>query len=398
MSFSVKPPNTLLSRNQAYPFLLLLTAAISVGLQGWKTLFSNFAVEVVKIDGFWIGLTESLREIPGLLSLIVVYFLYLFREDRLMSHSSLLLGAGILFAGFFPYKIGLLSATLIMSVGFHFAETCRQSLVLQCFTHSESAGAFGYIRSITAISNIAAGIMIYVMAYFASIEVTLIIIGLIVLAGACYSYKMKFPLEKIGGQKKVIIFRKRYWLFYLLNFLSGSRRQIFMVFSILLLVQHYAFSLQAIAVIFIAGNIFNSLMAEKLSRKIDDLGERKILIYESIIGLIIFLTYAFVNNGYIMATLNVIDSVVFSFLIAVKTYLHKVADRPDIAASTAMGFTFNHIAAVFFPLFGGFLWMYDYRLPFILGAVLCVLSLLCANLIDLPRLQPLKQLEAVEEI
>ena len=104
------------------------------------------------------------------------------------------------------------------------------------------------------------------------------------------------------------------------------------------------------------------------------------------------MAYAFIESGYFVAALNVVDSVVFGFLIAVKTYLHKVADRADIAASTAMGFTFNHIAAVVFPFFGGILWMYDYRLPFILGAILSVISLLCANLIKLPQLQIAKHI------
>ena len=373
--------------NKAYPFLLLLTAAVSFALQGWRTLFSNFAVHVVKADGFWIGLIESFREVPGLLSCIVVYFLYLFREDRLMSHAAFVLGLGVMITGLFPFKMGLLTATLVMSIGFHFAETCRQSLVLQCFKIEESAGAFGYIRSVTAISNIAVGVLIYLFAYFATMGNTLIIIGVVAMLASLYSYFMKFPLERIGGQRKRMVVKRKYWLFYLLSFLAGSRRQIFIVFSVLLLVQHYNFSVKGIAIIFIASNILNVFMAERLSRKIDSLGERKILVFESIIAFSIFMIYAFVDNAYLAASLNIVDSVVFSFLIAIKTYLHKIADRPDIASSTAVGFTFNHIAAVIFPLVGGIMWMYDKRIPFIIGGILSIVSLLCANLIKLPRLQ-----------
>lgn len=373
--------------NKAYPFLLLLTAAVSIGLQGWRTLFSNYAVHVVKADGLWIGLIESVREVPGLLSCLVVYFLYLFREDKLMSHSTLILGLGVMITGLLPFKMGLLTATLVMSIGFHFAETCRQSLVLQCFELDQSAGAFGYIRSVTAMSNIGVGLLIYIFAFFASMSATLITIGMIVVLVAIYSYFMKFPTEKIGGQRKKMVVKKKYWLFYLLNFLAGSRRQIFIVFSVLLLVQKYDFTVKGIAVLFICSNLLNTFMAERLSRKIDDLGERKILILESVIAFSIFMTFAFVENGYLAASLCVVDSVVFSFLIAIKTYLHKIADRPDIASSTAVGFTFNHIAAVLFPIIGGIMWMYDKRIPFIIGAILSIISLLCANLIKLPRLQ-----------
>lgn len=373
--------------NKAYPFLLLLTAAVSIGLQGWRTLFSNYAVHVVKADGFWIGLIESVREIPGLLSCVVVYFLYLFREHKLMSHSTLILGLGVLITGLFPFKMGLLTATLVMSIGFHFAETCRQSLVLQCFELDESAGAFGYIRSVTAMSNIGVGLLIYAFTFFASMSATLVTIGMIAMLVALYSYFMKFPTEKTGGQRKKMVVKRKYWLFYLLNFLAGSRRQIFIVFSVLLLVQKYNFTVKGIAVLFICSNFFNAFMAERLSRKIDELGERKILVFESIIAFSIFMAYAFIDNGYLAASLCVVDSVVFSFLIAIKTYLHKIADRPDIASSTAVGFTFNHIAAVVFPIIGGIMWMYDKRIPFIIGGALSIISLLCANLIKLPRLQ-----------
>ena len=304
-----------------------------------------------------------------------------------MSHATLILGLGVLMTGLFPCKMGLLTSTLVMSIGFHFAETCRQSLVLQCFELDESAGAFGYIRSVTAVSNIGVGVLIYVFAFFTSMSVTLIAIGMVAVLAAIYSYFIDFPTEKTGGQRKKMIMKRKYWLFYLLNFLAGSRRQIFIVFSILLLVQHYKFSVKAIAVIFIASNVFNTFMAEKLSKKIDDLGEKTILILESIIAFSIFVIYAFIDNAYLAALLCVVDSVVFSFLIAIKTYLHKVADRPDIASSTAVGFTFNHVAAVVFPLIGGMLWMCDKRIPFIIGAVLSLISLLCANLIKLPRLQ-----------
>jgi hypothetical protein len=45
----------------------------------------------------------------------------------------------------------------------------------------------------------------------------------------------------------------------------------------------------------------------------------------------------------------------------------------------AMGFTINHIAAVVLPAVGGFLWMVDYRIPFVGGAVLALISLLAVQ-------------------
>jgi len=48
----------------------------------------------------------------------------------------------------------------------------------------------------------------------------------------------------------------------------------------------------------------------------------------------------------------------------------------------AVGFTINHIAAVFLPAIGGFLWVVDYRIPFFGGAVMALISLLAVQGID----------------
>ena len=47
----------------------------------------------------------------------------------------------------------------------------------------------------------------------------------------------------------------------------------------------------------------------------------------------------------------------------------------------AVGFTINHIAAVFLPAVGGILWMVDYRIPFVAGAVMSLISLVAVQMI-----------------
>jgi hypothetical protein len=50
----------------------------------------------------------------------------------------------------------------------------------------------------------------------------------------------------------------------------------------------------------------------------------------------------------------------------------------------AVGFTINHIAAVFLPAIGGFLWVVDYRIPFFGGAVMALISLIAVQKISVP--------------
>ena len=61
-----------------------------------------------------------------------------------------------------------------------------------------------------------------------------------------------------------------------------------------------------------------------------------------------------------------------------------VADPKDIAQSMAVGFTINHIAAVVMPAIGGALWMIDYRIPFVVGSVFSLISLMAVQRIPRP--------------
>ena len=80
----------------------------------------------------------------------------------------------------------------------------------------------------------------------------------------------------------------------------------------------------------------------------------------------------------------ILDYILFNFAVAIRTYFQKIADPEDIAPTSAVGFTINHIAAVFLPALGGYLWMLNYRLPFIAGAAMGVVSLILAQFIRVP--------------
>jgi hypothetical protein len=54
----------------------------------------------------------------------------------------------------------------------------------------------------------------------------------------------------------------------------------------------------------------------------------------------------------------------------------------------AVGFTINHIAAVFLPAIGGFLWVVDYRIPFFGGAAMAAISLMAVQKIRMPDSNP----------
>ncbi len=358
-----------------FRFLMVLTICSTIGLQAWLTLFNNFAADQVGLTGREVGVIQSVREIPGLLTFLVVFVMMIVQEHRLSALSVLFLGVGLGLTGMFPSYAGLMITTLIMSFGFHYYETTNQSLTLQYFDKQTSPWVFGRLRSIAAAANIGIGIFIYLLTLVLDFAQAYLIIGGMIIVAGIWAFTRNPTDQSIIPQHKKMIFRKKYWLFYFLTFMAGARRQIFMAFAVFLLVKKFDFTVQEVTILFVINNLINYFLSPLIGRSIIRFGERKVLSLEYFSLIFIFLAYATVASKMVVAILYILDHVFFNFAIAIRTYFQKVGDPKDIAPSMAVGFTINHIAAVFLPAIGGLLWMVDYRIPFVAGAFLSLISL-----------------------
>ena len=372
-------------QNPMYQFLIVLTIASSVGLQAWLILFNNFAVEVAGLQGNHVGMIQSVREIPGFLALLAIFVIIFIKEHRLSALSILFLGLGLAATGFFPSYPGLLLTTLIASFGFHYFETTNQSLTLQYFDKHTSPWVFGKLRSLSAAANIGIGVFIYLFASILDFTQIYLVIGVMIIAAGLWGF-LKDPADRnIVPQHKKMIFRKKYWLFYFLTFMGGARRQIFMAFAVFLLVKKFQFSVHEVTALFVINNLINYFLSPIIGKAIIRFGERKVLSLEYSSLIFIFLAYAAVGSKTLVALLYILDHIFFNFSIAIRTYFQKIGDPRDIASSMAVGFTINHLAAVFLPALGGMLWMIDYRIPFVAGAFMSLISLIAVQQIGIRK-------------
>ncbi len=370
-----------IKKEPMYRYLIVFTICSSLGLQTWMTLFNNFAVDIAGLDGHHIGIIQSVREIPGFLALLAVFVIMFIKEYRLSALSIFILGVGIALTGLFPSYLGLLITTLVMSFGFHYFETTNMSLTLQYFDKNTSPWVFGKQRSVGAASNIGVGILIYGLAFLLDFTQIYLLTGVSIILAATWGLLQDPTGKDIVPQRKKMILRKRYWLFYFLTLMAGARRQIFMAFAVLLMVKKFEYSLQEITILFVINNIINFYLSPFIGKCIIRFGERKVLSLEYFSLILIFLAYATTSSKIWVAALYILDHIFFNFAIAIRTYFQKVADPRDIAPSMAVGFTINHIAAVFLPAIGGILWLIDYRIPFLGGAALSLISLTAVQLI-----------------
>ena len=360
-------------------FLLLLTAAaVPLSFATWQALLNNFAIERAAFTGAEMGILQSLREVPGFLAFLVVFLLFLCREQTIAYVSLLLLGVGTLVTGWFPSVIGLYVTTVVMSLGFHYFETVHSSLCLQWVDKDKAPELLGRVIAVGAFTSIVVYGFIWITFEVLAIDFSLVYLlgggATVVIGFVCWLLFQQFPVTV--KQNRQMVLRRRYWLYYALTFLSGARRQIFIVFAGFLMVEKFGFDVATISILFLVNAVLNMLFAARLGRLIGNIGERRILIFEYVGLTIVFTAYAFVNNAGIAAGLYIIDHFFFALAIAIRTYFQKIADPADIAATAGVGFTINHIAAVVLPAVLGFLWLISPSAVFLVGSALAVLSML----------------------
>jgi hypothetical protein len=365
-------------RNHPEILLLLMAGAVPLSFATWQALLNNFAIERAAFTGIEIGVLHSLREIPGFLAFAVVFLLFLLREQSIALISLALLGVGTLITGFFPNVMGLYITTVIMSVGFHYYETIQTSLSLQWLDKDKAPEVLGRIIAVGAFTSIVTFGMIWLAFDLASLGFTAVYAlggaATVLIALICAVSFPQFP-AKIRQHRHMVL-RKRYWLYYALTFLSGARRQIFIVFAGFLMVEKFGYSVAAISVLFLINATLNMLFAARIGRLIGIVGERAALVFEYTGLVIVFIAYAFVNNAELAAGLYIVDHFFFALAIAIKTYFQKIADPADFASSAGVAFTINHIAAVILPAVLGILWLNSPATVFLVGAALAGLSLL----------------------
>ncbi|MFT6676343.1 MAG: hypothetical protein ACJAVM_002546 [Sulfitobacter sp.] len=367
--------------------LFLMALAMPIAFNTWSALLNNFVIEVADFDGSDIGLLHTIREIPGFLAVGVIAIILFVREQVLGLVSLILLGVATAVTAWFPSMGGILTITMLSSIGFHYYETVNQSLQLQWLKIEDAPRMLGWLLAAGSFATLIAYLAI--MALWETLDLSYNIVYMIgggVTAVIAVFAMFAYPqFEAPTPQIKKMVLRKRYWLYYALQFMSGARRQIFVVFAGFMMVERFGFQVHEVTTLYLINLVANMIFAPLMGRAVGYFGERRALGFEYIGLVIVFLSYGgvyYLGWGVVVAaTLYVVDHMFFALALALKTYFQKIADPADIAPTAAVAFTINHIAAVFLPVGLGFLWLASPALVFFLAAGMALVSLGFAALI-----------------
>ena len=348
---------------------------VSFGFGAYFSTFNNFAVETLNLKPHQLGMLESLREMPGFLIVLVAALTMRVAEPILAAIALSLLAIGL--GGYYVVDDipSLILYSLIWSIGLHAWMPISPSMALSLADERSKGRRLGQLAAVGAFGTICGMGLVLLGGSIIGFRSIFIIAGLIVAAGAV---SVSMISRDIGQKEKPrLVMKRRYSLYYALVFLEGCRKQVFITFAIFALVRNYGTPLRVVAALMIINNVMNVLLAPKVGRLIDRIGERRVLIFCYSALIPVFIGYALVKQPPVLYVLYCLDNLFFLGSIGLTTYLHKIADPADVMPSLAMGVSVNHAAAVIVPVTGGLLWTkLGYPTTFFGGAAVVAISAL----------------------
>jgi MFS family permease len=362
-------------------FTLLASAVFGTGIFfGIQfALFYNFINDVIHINPDELGYMEGLRETPGFLNAIFIAATMYLAPPIIGGISLIVMGLGMTAYSQVNTVLGVVIFSLIWSIGFHCWTPLQSAMALAYSSSDEKGKPLGQLRSVGSFANL--GAILLCLFLINKLEFG----GMFIIAGSACALGgilMMFASRRLIGalRESRFVFKKRYNLYYLLSFLQGCRKQIFMTFAIFLLVNEFGTNRDIIIRLVLINQFMIFVTSPLMGKLVDKFGER-IMLSASYIGLFfIFVGYALIREVNTLYVLYCLDNLIFVGGIALTTYLNKIAPPEDIKPTLAMGVSMNHIASVVAPLIGGVAWKaLDYNIVFLGGAAVAAVSLIVAQ-------------------
>lgn len=398
----MRPPVNLSTRfRKASRELLLFAAAalmLGMALSIVNSTFNNFLNERFHLSGFERSFLEFPRELPGFLVVFVSAALWFLGAHRLGVFSMLLAGVGAFLMGFASTSYWVMLVWLFLySLGDHLFMPIASTIGMQLARKGEDGRRLGQINSIRNAATILGSFLVFVgFRYLGfSFPVTFGLAAAFFLLAAYLLYRM--TPERATEKRRYLQLHKEYRLYYMLNVISGARKQIFITFAPWVLVQVFEQPTQIMATLYTIGGVIGILFQPLLGWTIDRFGERFVLAADAVILVFVCLGYGFARFVFppeiafwVVCAMFLLDQMIFSVSMARATYMKKIAREPGhIQPALTAAVTIDHVFSISAALLGGVVWnALGFQYVFLLGAALAVVNFFTALQIQIRPPQP----------
>jgi predicted MFS family arabinose efflux permease len=191
---------------------------------------------------------------------------------------------------------------MIGSLGFHTWMPINNALGLALASKENAGQILGRIQAIGFAASLLSMGLIILFVQTVGYRVSFFVSGAAMVLGAVAI--LAYPRNLAEKPKERLVFRRRYWLYYLLTFLDGCRGEVFLAFGVYLLVQQYRIGVETITALLLVSSVASMLLSAPIGRLIDRVGERRTLTFSYSCHLIAFLGFALVRD----ATVAIVSS------------------------------------------------------------------------------------------
>jgi len=319
---------------------------------------TNFFIDTLGLTGEQVLWLEGIREIPGLALMFIAALVMHLPLAWQTAAYILIMGIGYaLYAPVDSYG-ALILVALIASLGMHGWLPLNSALGMSLTTKDKSGRVMGILSSVSALASIVgmggmalAGKLLATM----SLRVYYALGGALIIVAAVFVARLPKHIGSTEQRQPRMLLSRRYWLYYVLTFLQGSRKQAMGTFTTLVLVDHHGLEVWQISLLLLVSSIVNFAAAPSLGRWLDQYGEKATLTASYVLLTLCCAGYAVVRSVWVLTVLVIFIRLLLVCGIGLSTYVNRIAPPEELAPTLSAGISINHVTSVGTPLLAGVL-------------------------------------------
>jgi predicted MFS family arabinose efflux permease len=209
---------------------------------------------------------------------------------------------------------------------------------------------------VTALANIAGMGVIALLTKLAtslSLGTYYVIGGALIAVAGLLLIRIPADVGATNLRQPRMLLKNRYWLYYVLTFFQGSRKQVLNTFGMLVLVENFGLRVWQISLLLLVSGLVNFLGAPYLGRLLDQLGERRVISGSYVVLTLCCIGFATLNQVWLLVALLLIIKLLVTLGIGLDTYVYRIAPPEELTPTLSAGISINHVTSVAMPLIAG---------------------------------------------
>ena len=348
----------------------LVLSGVAAGL--YKGIQDNFLAEMVGIDAFERGIVEFFRELPGLLVVFFLAWMYRFTESRIFKIGVALMAAGL--SGLLLAKTGKAAVVFLMvlySAGEHIIMPVRSSISLDLAKRDSGGASLGISGALGHGGNIVGFLMVSGAFFiFSRLGVDKLPRFKIIYAASAAlmiaAFLIALAMSENGPKlrRRRFYFARKFCKFYMLEVFYGARKQIFITFAPYVLILNYGAATSVISLLLAASALCGFIASPLIGKLIDKAGYKSVMVADTLILVVVCFFYGFSHRlfpphiaFYVVCANYILDAVISVASMASNVYVQDIASsQEEITATISTGISVNHVISIIIALVGGLIW------------------------------------------